>query len=88
MRYMFGILFLALGLSLISSIIEFKPHPGSYGLKYIMENAGNIITGHLKIYSGLTGALLLCLFQFIIRLFWNLCHGTTVFCASYLNAWL
>jgi len=28
-----------------------------------MENAGNIITGHLKIYSGLTGALLLCLFQ-------------------------
>lgn len=62
-RYMFGILFLALGLSLISSIIEFKPHPGSYGLKYIMENAGNIITGHLKIYSGLTGALLLCLFQ-------------------------
>ena len=62
-RYMFGILFLALGLSLISSIIEFKPHPGSYGLKYIMENAGNIITGHLTIYSGLTGALLLCLFQ-------------------------
>ena len=62
-RYMFGILFLALGLSLISSIIEFKPHPGSYGLKYIMENAGNIITGHLKTYSGLAGALLLCLFQ-------------------------
>ena len=28
-----------------------------------MENAGNIITGHLKIYSGLAGALLLCLFQ-------------------------
>ena len=58
-RYMFGILFLALGLSLISSIIEFKPHPGSYGLKYIMENAGNIITGHLKTYSGLAGALML-----------------------------
>lgn len=62
-RYMFGILFLALGLSLISSIMEFKPNPGSYGLKYIMENAGNIITGHLKTYSGLAGALLLCLFQ-------------------------
>ena len=27
-----------------------------------MENAGNIITGHLKIYSGLTGALLLMFF--------------------------
>ena len=47
-RYMFGILFLALGLSLISSIIEFKPHPGSYGLKYIMENAGNIINGSFE----------------------------------------
>lgn len=62
-RYMFGILFLALGLSLISSIMEFKPHPGSYGLEYVMENAGNIIMGHLKTYSGLAGALLLCLFQ-------------------------
>lgn len=62
-RYMFGILFLALGLSLISSIMEFKPHPGSYGLEYVMKNAGNIIMGHLKTYSGLAGALLLCLFQ-------------------------
>ena len=62
-RYMFGILFLALGLSLISSIMEFKPHPGSYGLEYVMENAGNIIMGHLKTHSGLAGALLLCLFQ-------------------------
>ena len=61
-RYMFGILFLALGLSLISSIMEFKPHPGSYGLEYVMKNAGNIIMGHLKTYSGLAGALLLCLF--------------------------
>lgn len=26
-RYLFGILFLALGLSLVSSILEFKPHP-------------------------------------------------------------
>lgn len=62
-RYMFGILFLALGLSLISSIMEFKPHPGSFGLEYVMKNAGNIIMGHLKTYSGLAGALLLCLFQ-------------------------
>lgn len=62
-RYMFGILFLALGLSLISSIMEFKPHPGSYGLEYVMKNVGNIIMGHLKTYSGLAGALLLCLFQ-------------------------
>ena len=62
-RYMFGILFLALGLSLISSIMEFKPHPGSYGLEYVMKNAGNIIMGHLKTCSGLAGALLLCLFQ-------------------------
>lgn len=62
-RYMFGILFLALGLSLISSIMEFKPHPGSYGLEYVMKNAGNIIMGHLKTYSGLAGALLLCLFR-------------------------
>lgn len=62
-RYMFGILFLALGLSLVSSILEFKPHPGSYGLEYVMKNAGSIISGTLKTYSGLVGALLLCLFQ-------------------------
>lgn len=28
-----------------------------------MKNAGNIIMGHLKTYSGLAGALLLCSFQ-------------------------
>lgn len=72
-RYMFGILFLALGLSLISSIMEFKPHPGSYGLEYVMKNAGNIIMGHLKTYSGLAGALLLCLFQSLFD-----CSGTYV----------
>ena len=62
-RYLFGILFLALGLSLVSSILEFKPHPGSYGLEYVMKNAASIIMGHLKTYSGLVGALLLCIFQ-------------------------
>ena len=79
-RYMFGILFLALGLSLISSIMEFKPHPGSYGLEYVMKNAGNIIMGHLKTYS--------MSFSVIIRLFWNLCHGTIIFCACDIDVWL
>ena len=62
-RYLFGILFFVLGLSLMSSIMEFKPHPGSYGLDFVLGNAGNIITGNLSTHAGLMGVLLLCFFQ-------------------------
>ena len=82
-RYMFGILFLALGLSLISSIMEFKPHPGSYGLEYVMKNAGNI-----ENIFWISRSFVAMSFSVIIRLFWNLCHGTIIFCACDIDVWL
>lgn len=62
-RYVFGILFLILALSLGVSIVEFKPHPGNYGLHFVLMNAAHIIMGKMNTTSGLLGALLLCFFQ-------------------------
>lgn len=62
-RYVFGTLFFVLGLSLAVSIFEFQPHPGNYGLNFVLMNASNVIMGKISTTSGLLGALLLCFFQ-------------------------
>ncbi len=62
-RYLFGAIFLVMALCLVASLIEFKPHTGSFGLSYLMQHDKNIIIDGMPSMSGLLGALLFCLFQ-------------------------
>lgn len=62
-RYIFGTIFLLMALCLGTSIFEFKPKPGSFGLNYVLNHASSIIFGKTPSTSGVLGALLLCLFQ-------------------------
>lgn len=62
-RYIFGILFLMLACSLGFSILEFKPHPGTYGLNYVIQHTSDILFQNQSTNAGIVGALLLGIFE-------------------------